>query len=105
MKNFRSYQLAAAFYKKASKLKLQEPLNSQFQRALLSVPLNLAEGSGKMTLKDQRRFYSISFGSIRELQAILSLIDYESKEDLENELSILAAHVYKLINPTSKQQP
>lgn len=98
MKIFRSYQLAIAFYKNASKIKLLEPADSQFQRAILSIPLNLAEGSGKTSVKDQKKFYAIAFGSIRETQAILTLVEHPKKEILEEELSCLAGHVYKLIH-------
>ncbi|MBX7138295.1 MAG: four helix bundle protein, partial [Oligoflexia bacterium] len=44
-------------------------------RATLSIALNLAEGRGKPTRKDQLRFFSIAFGSVRECQAILILHD------------------------------
>jgi four helix bundle protein len=42
-------------------------------RASSSIALNLAEGSGKRTIEDQKRFYSISLGSLRECDAILQL--------------------------------
>ncbi|MGE3386767.1 MAG: four helix bundle protein [Bdellovibrionales bacterium] len=42
---------------------------------MLSIALNLAEGSGKETNADRRRFYQIAMGSLREAQAIIDLYD------------------------------
>lgn len=42
-------------------------------RASASVALNVAEGPGKKTAKEQRRFYAIALGSLRESQAIIEL--------------------------------
>ena len=46
-------------------------LKSQFQRASLSIPLNIAEGVGRTGEKDQCRFYAIARGSAFECAAIL----------------------------------
>ena len=93
MKKFRTYQLALQFYQEGKGLKLPAPLRDQYQRALLSVVLNLAEGSGKLTMKDRRKFYSISLGSIREVQAILEIT---RNEKLLVSASSVAAHLYRL---------
>ena len=37
----------------------------------LSIPLNIAEGAGKMSLRDRQRFFSIARGSAFETYAIL----------------------------------
>ncbi len=52
-------------------------------RASSSIALNLAEGSGKRTPQDQRRFYAIAFGSLRECQAILDLEDIKDPVVIE----------------------
>ena len=43
----------------------------------------IAEGSGKRTPQDQRRFYSIALGSLRECEAVLELEEIEDKELLQ----------------------
>lgn len=46
----------------------------QFKRAFVSIPLNIAEGAGKHTAKDQARFYDIARGSALECGACLDVI-------------------------------
>ena len=41
-------------------------LSSQFRRAAVSVPANIAEGFRKNGIKDKIRFYNIAEGSINE---------------------------------------
>jgi len=93
MKNFRTYQLALDFYKQSKQLKLKGAIRDQYERASLSVVLNLAEGSAKPTRKDRRKFYFIAFGSIKEIQAILDIIEDQRMIESADKL---AAHIYKL---------
>jgi four helix bundle protein len=52
-------------------------LADQLRRAALSVPLNIAEGSGKGTMEDReaRRFYAIARGSALECAAIVDALE------------------------------
>ena len=96
MKNFRTFDLAVEFYKFAKTLPLKGPVKNQFARASLSISLNLAEGRGRKTLRDQRRFFDIALGSLRECQAIMK-IEGLNKTDEFKLLDRLGASVYLLI--------
>ena len=97
MKKFKTYQLAVSFYKNSRQLHLQEPIKNQFQKAALSIILNLAEGTAKPTVRDRRKFYYISLGSLREVQAILDIIGHSQ---LIKEADQLAGYLYKLCKNT-----
>ena len=96
MKNFRTFNLSAEFYKSIKNLDLPTDAKNQLDRAARSISLNLAEGSGKATAKDQRRFFQIAFGSLRECQAVFMLEHLEETEQFKL-LDKLGAHLYKLI--------
>jgi four helix bundle protein len=93
MKNFRTYQLAMSFYQESQKIRLRGPMKDQFERAVLSIPLNLAEGSAKPSAKERRKFYRIALGSLREVQCLLELSE---EKELFAKADILAAHLYSL---------
>jgi four helix bundle protein len=94
LKGFRSYELAVELYEQCQTIKAKSYVTDQLLRASLSIVLNIAEGSGKPTMADKRRFYAIAFGSIRETQAILTLL----REDRVSALADrLASNVYPLV--------
>ena len=97
MKNFRTYKLAVRFYKDSENLYLREPLRNQFRRAVLSIVLNLAEGNAKPSSKERRRFYTTSLGSLREIQAILEIINHK---ELIKKAGVLGGYLYKLCKNT-----
>ncbi len=92
--NFRCYQIAKEVFADCEKLPLKGEIKSQLNRAALSIVLNLAEGSGKFEKNDQRRFFKIAFGSIREVQAILDLI---KNDEILVKVDRLAASTWCLI--------
>jgi len=49
---------------------LNRPARDQWLRAAQSIPLNIAEGNGKQSLKDKNRFFEIARGSALECAAI-----------------------------------
>jgi four helix bundle protein len=76
---FEAYQLAIQFTHVALQC-LDElppgngPLRDQLRRAAFSVPLNIAEGTGKNGRSDRVRFYAIARGSAMECAAICDIL-------------------------------
>lgn len=78
----------------------QYGLTNQMRRAAVSVTSNIAEGYGRMTPKDKAHFYTMSCGSVRELQSQLSLakdLKYISP-DLFDTLDLNAEEILRLLN-------
>ena len=79
-------------------------LCDQIRRAIVSVPSNIAEGSGRRSLKEQIHFLEIAYGSLMEtynqlLIAIeLTYITEESVEAIKPSIDAVA----KMINGLSK---
>lgn len=79
-------------------------LSSQFRRAAVSVPANIAEGFRKNGLKDKVRFYNIAEGSINEclyyirLSSDLKYGEFSELNDLLIEVSkLLRSYSYSVI--------
>ena len=51
----------------------ESELRTQFKRAAMSIPLNIAEGAGKPTAADRSRFHAIARGSAMECSALLDV--------------------------------
>lgn len=95
------YQKAKAFHKDIliwlqANPKIDRVAVNQLKRAALSVPLNIAEGSGRFTKPDQRNFYVIARSSVFECVAIFDILkdggcmnatDFESFYCLSDEMS------------------
>ena len=76
---FEAYQLSIKFNALTLNILEEMPagysgLKDQLRRAAFSIPLNIAEGTGKTGRADRRRFYSIARGSAMECAAICDLI-------------------------------
>ena len=74
-----AYRASTEFLGVAARLVAKVPkghgdLVDQLRRAALSVPLNIAEGSGKFS-RDAMRFYTIALGSALECAAILDALE------------------------------
>jgi len=104
----KSMELAQETYRLTGLFPAREQygLVSQMRRASVSIPSNIAEGYGRRTQKEYKRFYSIAFGSGLELETQLLLskrlaLSPISKFDVSREL---LGEVLRMLNVmTSKK--
>jgi len=91
------YRCAVHFLTLAAPLSARTPrgfhaLRDQLRRASLSIPLNIAEGTGALGPADARRFYAIARGSALECAGILeamSTLRFVEKEEISSAMEIL----------------
>ena len=95
LKKFRCYQSSVEFFHQTQALPLSSHLKDQMHRAASSVCLNLAEGAGKTSLNDRRRYYTTALASLRECQAVLDLARVRD-ERLHQSADRLGGMLYKL---------
>lgn len=85
-------------------------LADQLNRAASSIPLNLAEGVSRFSLKDKINFWRISKGSLSECVAIMDLshivtnLEIENKEKLIQEMAEIGKMLSGLIRWAEKQK-
>ncbi len=72
-------------------------LTSQFRRAAVSIPANIAEGFRKKSKADKARFLNISEGSLEECRYYL-ILAHDLKYLDKNEIWDLSDEVGKLLN-------
>lgn len=63
-------------------------LSDQLRRAVISVPSNIAEGSGRISTKEKIHFLEIAYGSLTETLCQLDIardLGYISDEEFDNE--------------------
>jgi four helix bundle protein len=75
-------------------------LTNQLRRAAVSIPSNIAEGQGRNSVNDFRRFLAISYGSLREVETqilIAQRLNYLKQFQAER-LMGLASEVGRLLN-------
>lgn len=101
---FEAYQLSIKFLKIAMALLDRLPrgnahIKDQLKRAAISIPLNLAEGSGKTENAERIRFYSIARGSAMECAAVCDVIEIldERFKDSVSEAKAILESVTKIL--------
>ena len=78
-------------------------MTTQIRRAALSIVLNIAEGYGRQSKEDFKRFLKISYGSINEVETLLKLgkdmgyIEEGRYRDIIGKYHILGRKTYNLI--------
>jgi len=85
----KSITLVTKIYKATSTFPKEEMfgLTSQIRRSSVSIPSNIAEGSGRESDKELLRFLNISVGSLFEMQTQLEIaknISYLKEYDFNN---------------------
>ena len=113
--NLKVYQLARQLVKDVYLLQNSFPkeeryaLGDQVRRAAVSITANLAEGSGRQSLKEKIRFIEIAFGSMTEvfceLQTAcdLNYIHTEQLDALRPQFTEIAKMLSGLRNRIQKQ--
>ena len=81
----KSMELAEFVHQLTSSFPKEEKygLTSQIQRCAVSVPSNISEGSGRVSIKEFQHFISIAMGSLFELETqvlLASRFNYISTE-------------------------
>ena len=75
-------------------------LCDQVRRAAISIPSNIAEGLGRMAIKERIHFIEIAFGSLAEVSCQLDFsesLGYISAEELQ-EAETKAEHLSKVMS-------
>ena len=102
-KNLDAYKESKTLVMMVYKLLKQFPkeemyaLCDQLRRAVISVPSNLAEGSGRTSGKDQAHFIEMAYGSLMEVSCQMDIaldLGYVSREDIlcvEEQVGVIAA--------------
>lgn len=85
---------------------VNRPARDQWLRAAQSIPLNIAEGNGKTSLKDKNRFFEIARGSalecasIHDVLLVCDAIDNESNLRGNSDLKRIVSMLTRLIQRT-----
>lgn len=75
-------------------------LCDQLRRAVISVPSNIAEGSGRTSAKDQAHFFEMAFGSLMEVDCQIDIaheLGYVSSDEHE-EVTVQISKVAALLS-------
>jgi four helix bundle protein len=80
-------------------------LSAQIRRAAISIPSNIAEGSGRRSLKEYIQFLYVSLGSVTELETQLMIsrnLSLLKDDEIMNELKEIKRMLIGLIHSLTK---
>lgn len=106
----KAHQLVLSIYSFSSKFPQAEMygLTSQFRRAIVSVPANIAEGFKKKGKNDKVRFFNIAQGSLEESRYYIILakdLGYGENREisalLEEVSRMLTSYIKSILNSSS----
>ena len=81
-------------------------INDQLSRAVLSIPLNIAEGQGRIHPREKKQFYNTAKGSLYECLPLIQICrtlnymdekEYEYIYELMNEIGRMLAGLIKSV--------
>jgi len=100
----KAHQFVLEVYKMTKTFPKEElfGLTSQFRRAAISIPANIAEGYRKRGKPDKARFLNISEGSLEECKYYLILVKDLGYSEIKNENG-LAEEISKILNAYSNK--
>ena len=102
-KNLEAYKESKTLVKQVYALLKKFPkeetyaLCDQLRRAVISVPSNIAEGSGRTSAKDQAHFFEMAFGSLMEVDCQIDIaqdlgyVSLDEHEEVTMQISKVAA--------------
>jgi len=98
----RSHAFVLAVYRLTATFPVDERfgLTSQFRRAAVSIPANIAEGFRKYSVSDKARFFNISEGSVEECRYYCILaqdLGYGDTQQLQEMLDGIAGQLASYI--------
>src|SRR5688572_16464842 len=93
----KAYQFNRELYKLITRSTLLPYMKNQLGKAGLSIMLNIAEGSAKLTQRDRRNFFTHARGSTFECCSILSFLKDEG--EISESLKL---HFYTTLEEISK---
>lgn len=104
----KGHELVLLIYQLSNQFPLDERfgLTSQVRRAAVSITSNLAEGFGRRTPPDKKRFYDMAMGSVYEIQnqlmiardiQFISPISFQSAFDLSQDVRFLTISLIQSI--------
>ena len=101
------YKKAKSFHSNCKKIifekKLEKYVIDQLGRASFSVPLNIAEGSGKFSKSDRKNYFTIARASLFECVAVVDILKESGRisefefEQMMKEADELSRILYAMI--------
>lgn len=110
MRNYKTYDfwkdsliLAKTIYQLTDSFPKYDAIINQMQRAAISIPSNIAEGSSRSSLNDFARYLEISIGSSYELETqielsyMLKYINETQYQNLIKDINSIERRLYSFI--------
>lgn len=107
----RSMQFVVDVYALNGRIK-DKNITNQLRRAAMSIPLNIAEGQGRMHSREKRQFYNTARGSLLECVPILQICrsvgflddsKYRALYDLADNIGRMLTNLIKSVRPNDRE--